>query len=72
MAIRKADNTHTTISIRWASKERFRKYSQLVKKTRNGDMYESDAVLFDKILEYYEKNHEQEHQTPKDTYPTKS
>jgi len=72
MARRKADNTHTTISIRWTSKERFRKYSQLVKKTRNGDMYESDAVLFDKILEYYENNHEQEHQTPKDTYPTKS
>ena len=49
MARRKADNTHTTISIRWESKERFRKFARLVKKTRNGEMYESDAVLFDNL-----------------------
>ncbi len=72
MARRKANNSHTTISIRWESKEKFRKHAKLVKKTRNGEMYESDAVLFDNILSFYVKHHEQEHETPKGTYPSKS
>ena len=54
MARRKTENTHTTISIKWDSKERFRKYARLVKETRNGQMHESDAVVFDKLLRYYE------------------
>ena len=49
MARRKTGNSHTTISIRWESKERFRKHAELVKKTRNGEMHESDAVVFDKV-----------------------
>ena len=71
MARRKADNSHTTISIRWNSKEKFRKHAKLVKQTRNGEMYESDAVLFDKLLNFYEEHHKQAHQIPKGTYPTK-
>ena len=72
MARRKASNSHTTISIRWESKERFRKFAKLVKETRSGEMYESDAVLFDKLLNFYVEHHEQQHETPKTTYPTKS
>ena len=56
MARRKTENTHTTISIKWDSKERFRKYARLVKETRNGQMHESDAVVFDKLLRYYGVN----------------
>ena len=52
MARRKADSTHTTISITWKDKELFRRFAGLVKKTRNGEMYESDAVVFNKILTY--------------------
>ena len=72
MARRKASNSHTTISIRWESKERFRKFAKLVKNTRSGKMYESDAVLFDNLLNFYVEHHEQEHETPKGTYPSKS
>ena len=72
MARRKASNSHTTISIRWESKEIFRKFAKLVKNTRSGKMYESDAVLFDNLLNFYVEHHEQEHETPKGTYPTKS
>ena len=72
MARRKASNSHTTISIKWDSKERFRKFAKLVKQTRSGEMYESDAVLFDKILSYYIEHHEQQNAEPKGTYPTKS
>ena len=72
MARRKASNTHTTISIRWESKERFRKFAKLVKKTRSGEMYESDAVLFDNLLNFYVEHHKQEAIIPTSTYPTKS
>ena len=72
MARRKADNTHTTISIRWESKERFRKFAKLVKKTRSGEMYESDAVLFDNILNFYVEHNTVRSTTPTSTYPTKS
>ena len=72
MARRKADNSHTTISIRWESKERFRKYARLVKEPRNGQMHESDAVVFDKLLKYYEEHVTPESQEPKGTYPSKS
>ena len=58
MARRKADSTHTTISITWKDKELFRRFAELVKKTRNGEMYESDAVVFNKILTYYVDNKE--------------
>ena len=71
MARRKTGNTHTTISIRWESKERFRKHAELVKKTRNGEMHESDAVVFDKVLKFYEDHNKTIHPEPKGTYPTK-
>jgi hypothetical protein len=57
MARRKIGSSHTTISIRWEDKELFRRFAKLVKETRNGNMYESDAVVFRKILEEYITNH---------------
>ena len=72
MARRKAGNNHTTISISWNDKEVFRKYAKLVKKTRNGEMYESDAVVFNKILKHYINNNKPDSTTAKSTYPTKS
>ena len=72
MARRKVEISHTTISIRWDSKERFRKYARLVKETRNGQMHESDAVVFDKLLKYYEEHITPESREPKGTYPSKS
>ena len=53
MARRKKDNTNTTISISWKDKEEFRKYAKLVKQTKTGDRYESDAVLFRKLLKFW-------------------
>ena len=72
MARRKADSTHTTISITWKDKELFRRFAELVKKTRNGEMYESDAVVFNIILVYYIDNNKPDSTTAKSTYPTKS
>ena len=46
MARRKIGNSHTTICVSWEDKELFRKFAKFVKKTRTGDLYESDAVLF--------------------------
>lgn len=68
MARRKVGNSHTTISVRWEDKEELRKHARLVKKTKNGDMYESDSVLFQRVLKFYnEQNPTSE--KPKATYP---
>ena len=72
MARRKVGSTHTTISITWKDKESFRRFAKLVKETRNGEMYESDAVVFNKILVYYIDNNKPDSTTAKSTYPTKS
>lgn len=71
MARRKLGSSHTTISITWEDKEAFRKYAKLVKKTRNGEMYESDSALFHKILEEYKNNNSSDSEAHS-TYPTKS
>ena len=71
MARRKADSTHTTISITWEDKILFRRFAKLVKKTRNGEMYESDSAVFNKILADYVKNHTESEESHS-TYPTKT
>ncbi len=68
MARRKVGNSHTTISVRWEDKEKLRRHAKLVKKTKNGDMYESDSVLFQRILDYYNE-HNPTSESPKATYP---
>ena len=72
MARRKAGSSHTTISITWDDKELFRRFAKLVKKTRNGEMYESDSAVFHKILEEYVNDHKNlPAGEPHSTYPTK-
>ena len=70
MARRKIGNSHTTICVTWEDKELFRKFAQFVKKTKTGDLYESDAVLFKKILSEYRK-HNRENAQSNTTCPTK-
>ena len=70
MARRKQSNTHTTICITWEDKEEFRKFARFVKKTKTGELYESDTVLFHKLLEAYKASN-QASDKPNSTYPTK-
>ena len=56
MARRKIGNSHTTICVSWEDKELFRKFASFVKKTRTGNLYESDAVLFSKMLSQFKDN----------------
>lgn len=71
MARRKIGNSHTTICVSWEDKELFRKFAKFVKKTRTGDLYESDAVLFAKILNHYKQSNNMG-EKPNTTYPSKS
>ena len=66
---RKEGNEYTTISIRWSDKEKLRKRAQFVKKTKNGDLYESDAVVFSKLLKCDPLN---EVNISHNTYPEKN
>ena len=68
MARRKSGTTNTTISISWEDKDEFRKFAKFVKKTNSGDMYESDAVLFHKILDSFKITNISEGES-KSTYP---
>ncbi len=70
MARRKIGNSHTTICVKWEDKELFRKFARFVKKTKTGDLYESDAVLFNKLLTEYRK-HNREDSKANTTYPIK-
>jgi hypothetical protein len=72
MARRKKDNPNTTISISWKDKEEFRKYAKLVKQTKTGDRYESDAVLFRRLLKFWIENNTiySPHSEPRSTYPS--
>lgn len=56
MAQRRSGNSHTTISVTWANKDEFRKFAKKIKTTKHGDMYESDAILFERVLDFYIKN----------------
>ena len=71
MVKRKVGNSHTTICISWADKDEFRRFAKLVKKTKNGDMYESDAAIFHRMLSSF-KNTESPSNESHGTYPRKS
>jgi len=71
MARRKTGNSHTTICITWQDKENFRKYAQFVKKTRTGNLHESDALLFSRMLEFFGTGNKQG-ELVNSTYPSKS
>ncbi len=70
MVKRKVGNSHTTICITWVDKDEFRRFAKLVKRTKNGDMYESDSVVFNRMLKAF-KNIESGNETPHETYPRK-
>ena len=70
MARRKIGNSHTTICIRWEDKESFRKFAKFVKKTKTGDLNESDSVVFKKMLDFYSSQNEAG--VTRSTYPSKS
>ena len=71
MARRKIGNSHTTICVTWEDKELFRKFAKFVKKTKTGDLYESDAVLFHNLLVEFKKDNV-ESERPNTTYPTRT
>jgi|TARA_R110000824_G_scaffold8714_3_gene39429 hypothetical protein len=70
MARRKIGNSHTTICVTWEDKELFRKFAKFVKKTKTGDLFESDSVVFHKLLEAY-KTENPASETSNSTYPSK-
>ena len=53
---RKEGSKFTTISVSWKDKEYSRMYATFKKETKNGKLYESDAEVFHKMLEFYAKN----------------
>jgi hypothetical protein len=71
MARRKIGNSHTTICVTWEDKELFRKFASFVKKTRTGNLYESDAVLFGKMLNHFKENNTIG-EVSNTTYPSKT
>jgi len=52
---RKPENRNTTISVSWIDKELFRKFAKFVKKTKHGQMYEPDYIVFNRMLEEYSR-----------------
>jgi|APSaa5957512493_1039668.scaffolds.fasta_scaffold224961_1 hypothetical protein len=71
MARRKIGNSHTTICVSWEDKELFRKFAKFVKTTRTGKLYESDAVLFNKMLLFFKESNAVG-EVSNTTYPTKN
>ena len=71
MARLRSGNSHTTISVTWEDKDEFRRYASKVKSTKNGAMYESDAVLFARILEYYRNSDTEPMEKAEPTYPNR-
>tara|TARA_B110000263_G_C15011495_1_gene375293 strand:+ start:183 stop:356 length:174 start_codon:yes stop_codon:yes gene_type:complete len=57
--------------VSWEDKELFRKFASFVKKTRTGNLYESDAVLFSKMLGQFKDNNAVG-EVSNTTYPSKS
>jgi hypothetical protein len=62
----------TTISITWSDKNRLRRLANKIKTTKNGDVYESDSVIFNRVLKDYMNQHPTEvKQSTTLTYPSK-
>jgi len=67
----KDSNEFTTISVRKIDKQRMRQYAKFIKKTKNGSLYESDAIVFNKMVALYMKDHPEMMGDSVPTYPTK-
>jgi len=65
---RKEGNKFTTISISWKDKDMLRTFAKFKRDTKNGKLYETDAEVFNRLLNAYDRT------TPNDvahsTYPT--
>lgn len=72
MTQRKIGSIYTTISVSWADKDEFRKFAKFVRKTKTGDVYESDSILFKRMLEVYRISNKLESDQPRKTYPKKA
>jgi hypothetical protein len=73
MPKKRKDGAHsTTISITWSDKNRLRRLANKLKTTKNGDVYESDAAIFNRVLKDYMNSHPSEvKQVTTLTYPSK-
>lgn len=70
---RKEGATNTTIAVTWADKNRLRRLAKVTKTTKNGDVYEPDYVLFNKVLQYYmDHNPSEVKNVTTSTYPQRS
>ena len=70
---RKEGARSTTISIKWSDKNSFRRLANKVKTTKNGDVYEADAVIFSRVLEdYLKRNPGEIAKSTTSTYPLKT
>jgi len=70
---RKEGQSNTTISVSWSDKNRMRRLAKLRKTTKNGDVYESDSVIFNRVLRDYMNTHPNEIKSQTTiTYPVKS
>jgi len=67
---RKMGNKFTTISISWDDKIKMRGLAKFKKETRNGQLYESDAEVFMRVLSAFINTHPQTLQKAHSTYPT--
>jgi len=69
---RKEGATNTTISITWSDKNRLRRLARKTKTTKNGDVFESDAIIFNRVLKDYMNSHpDQVAKATTSTYPLK-
>ena len=57
---RKNGALNTTISVAWSDKNRLRRLAKKTKQTKNGDVYESDASIFNRVLKDYMNAHPSE------------
>ena len=70
---RKEGAHNTTISIQWSDKNSFRRLARKVKTTKNGDVYEADAIIFSRMLHDYLIRHPDEvSKKTTSTYPLKT
>lgn len=70
---RKSGAINTTISVKWGDKNRFRRLARKIKVTKNGDVYESDSIIFNRVLQDYMDRHPNEiANTTTSTYPIKT
>lgn len=70
---RKNGATNTTISVTWQDKNLLRRLAQKTKTTKNGDVYEADYIIFNRVLRDYMNRHPGEiKNATTSTYPSKT